>query len=239
MLNGNLYPGIKVINQNFDRPKYPDHPELYQVRYDTQHDFIRALRETFPELYGFIKEQVQIRDAVKNQGGKLPNIKVPQPLRSSLSFYSTADPNIWEAIPITHYDFREARIQLSLVGTEDAGFENMLLMDNDATVVKEPHLVKIRKLDRNVCLNLKELYGYRCQVCGQLIMSPYGEKPVVDAHHIDPFVKSLNNNFSNVMILCPNHHRVVHTYNPIFHVKTKVFEYPNGYKERLVLNRHL
>ena len=65
------------------------------------------------------------------------------------------------------------------------------------------------------------------------------DKPVVDAHHIDFFTQSLNNNYNNVIILCPNHHRVVHTYQPLFKRQTKLFEYPNGYKEKVLLNFHL
>lgn len=40
ILGGKVYSGIKVINQNFDREKYPDHPELYQKRYDNVRDLI-------------------------------------------------------------------------------------------------------------------------------------------------------------------------------------------------------
>lgn len=239
LLNGKVYSGIKVINQRFDRIKYPDHPELYQVRYDTQHEFILALRSAFPELFSFINEQIQIRKAIKKPEKPLPNIKIPDELRASLSFYSTDDPNVWEAVPVTQNDYKEAGKRLYESAIDEVSLESMLLTDPDATIVKEPHLVKVRKLDYNVCKNLKELYGYRCQVCGQLIMSPYGEKPIADAHHIAPFVKSLNNNYSNVMVLCPNHHRVVHTYNPVFHSKIKIFEYPNGYREGLFLNKHL
>lgn len=47
------------------------------------------------------------------------------------------------------------------------------------------------------------------------------------------------NNFNNIMILCPNHHRIIHAYNPIFKLKNKEFLYPNGYKEGLLLNLHL
>lgn len=41
------------------------------------------------------------------------------------------------------------------------------------------------------------------------------------------------------MILCPNHHRIIHAYNPTFKLKNKEFLYPNGYKEGLLLNLHL
>lgn len=239
LMNGRIYSGIKVINQNFDRNKYPDHPEMYQVRYDNIHEFLQALRYEFSDLYNFINEQMQIKRIMKERGEITPNIKIPQELKSSLSFYTTDNPNVWEAVPITSSDYQEAKRQLSELAIPENNFEDMLLTDNNATIVEENHLIKIRKLDRNVCLNLKKLYNFRCQICGQLISAPYGDKPVVDAHHIDFFTQSLNNNYNNVIILCPNHHRVVHTYQPLFKRQTKLFEYPNGYKEKVLLNFHL
>lgn len=239
LLNGNIYSGIRVINQNFNRNKYPDHPEMYQVRYDNMHGFLQALRSEFSDLYHFINEQIQIKKIMKERGKSTPNIKIPNELKASLSFYTTDNPNIWEAVSITANDFEETKRQISASSMNESIFENMLLTDVDATIIQEPHFVKVRKLDRNVCLNLKKLYCYRCQICGQQISVPYGDKPVIDAHHIDYFTKSLNNNYSNVLIVCPNHHRIIHTYNPVFKVQSKEFVYPNGYKEGLTLNRHL
>lgn len=239
LLNGNIYSGIRVINQNFDRNKYPDHPEMYQVRYDNMHGFLQALRSEFSGLYHYINEQMQIKKMMKERGESTPNIKIPKELKASLSFYTTDNPNIWEAVSITTNDFNEARKQISVLSMNESLFENMLLTDVDATIIEEPHFVKVRKLDRNVCLNLKKLYCYRCQICGQQISASYGDKPVIDAHHIDYFTKSLNNNYSNVLIVCPNHHRIIHAYNPVFKVQNKEFVYPNGYKEGLVLNMHL
>lgn len=239
LFNGTIYSGVKVINQNFDRSKYPDHPEMYQVRYDNMHDFLNALRSEFSDLYRFIDEQIKIKKAMKERGENMPNIKIPQELKSSLSFYTTDNPNVWEAIPITAYEYIEAKRQLSELSINENTFESLLLTDDNATVVREKHLVKIRKIDRNVCLNLKKLYSYRCQICGRLISEPYGDKPVVDAHHIDFFTQSLNNNYNNVMILCPNHHRIVHVYRPLFNKRTKFYEYSNGYKEKLLINFHL
>lgn len=136
-------------------------------------------------------------------------------------------------------DYQEAKKQMSKLAITENIFENMLLTDNDATIIQEPHLVKVRKLDRNVCSNLKKLYNYKCQICGHSISTPYGDKPVIYARHINFFTQSLSNNYSNVMILCPNHHRIVHVYRPLFNTQTKSFEYPNRYKEKILLNLHL
>lgn len=41
------------------------------------------------------------------------------------------------------------------------------------------------------------------------------------------------------MIVCPNHHAIIHDLNPIFDFVQKQFHYPNGYVEGLAINLHL
>lgn len=86
--------------------------------------------------------------------------------------------------------------------------------------------------------NLKLLYGYRCQICGKLIGEEFGSH-IAEAHHIDYFVNSLNNDSSNQMIVCPNHHSIIHDANPVFDWKRVVYIYKNGIEWHLLLNKHL
>lgn len=97
---------------------------------------------------------------------------------------------------------------------------------------------KIRKLTTTILQDLKVLYGYRCQICGQYIGEKY-DSNLIYAHHIEYFTKSLNNNTNNIMILCPNHHGIIHDKNPTYNAQDKTFLYPNGYVEGLKLNGHL
>ena len=241
ILNGTIYSNIQLKNLNFNRTKYATHVEMYQVRYSPSSEFTKALRATFPELYAYIKNCQDIKDRLKMMGQKSENIKVPDDMRCSVAFYETDSANVWEAVPIFSNDYKEVKKTIHTISADETRYEQVLLNDEDACIVKEQHWVKVRKLDRNVCQNLKQLYGYRCQICGQLITAPYtdGDEKVIDAHHIVPFTESCNNNFSNIMILCPNHHRVVHACHPVFKVRTKEFVFPNGYHEKLKLNKHL
>ena len=112
------------------------------------------------------------------------------------------------------------------------------IKDETSTIVEVQKTSKIRKLNRKIGEYLKELYGYRCQICGCLIGEEYGSH-IAEAHHIDYFVKSLNNNADNQMIVCPNHHRIIHDANPAFDRSEILYVYPNGYREKLQLNKHL
>ena len=238
---GQYFSEIQVINQNFNRKKYADHVEMYQVRYNPTNGFAKALRNAFPELTAYVQTQQQLREQMRKKGEKPSNIKIPEELRCSIAFYETTTKNCWEAIPVFSQDFRSVKENIKEYTTDEMAYEESLLNDENADLVCEQRWVKIRKLDRHVCLNLKKLYQYRCQVCGELITAPYasGDEKVIDAHHIDPFTKSLNNNFSNIMILCPNHHRVIHACHPDFSRTKKELIFPNGYHEKLKLNLHL
>lgn len=99
-------------------------------------------------------------------------------------------------------------------------------------------VIKERILNRQIITSLKQLYRNRCQICGRTTMDKYGVS-IVEAHHIDPFSTSLNNDAINIMILCPNHHRLVHAAKATFDVETLTLHYANGYVEALNLNYHL
>ena len=68
---------------------------MYQVRYDNMNDFLQALRSEFSDLYKFIDEQMKIKKIMKERGENMSNIKILQELKSSLSFYTTDNPNVW------------------------------------------------------------------------------------------------------------------------------------------------
>ena len=75
-----------------------------------------------------------------------------------------------------------------------------------------------------------------------LFRSVIGEKygsHIAEAHHIDYFVNSLNNDANNQMIVCPNHHSVIHDANPVFDRRRMVYRFDNGVEERISLNKHL
>lgn len=115
---------------------------------------------------------------------------------------------------------------------------NYDVTDEEAGITVNMQFVKIRKLNRKIGQNLKLLYGYRCQICGRLIGEEFGAH-IAETHHIDYFVKSLNNDASNQMVVCPNHHSIIHDADPTFDRKNTVYIYPNGTQQKLVLNVHL
>lgn len=94
ILNHKIYTDIQVINQNFNREKYPNHPEMYQVRYSPQHEFSQALRMLFSEITNYVDYKLVQNNILKTQGIKTTNIKIPEEMRCSIAFYTTENPNI-------------------------------------------------------------------------------------------------------------------------------------------------
>ena len=110
--------------------------------------------------------------------------------------------------------------------------------DKSSGIEKRLQIVKIRKLNRKIGENLKLLDGYRCQICGQVIGEKYGSH-IAEAHHIDYFVNSLNNDANNQMIVCPNHHSIIHDAHPVFDRRRMVYRFDNGAEEKITINKHL
>lgn len=238
MLYGTPF-AAKLQNLAFDRKKWPGHADIYQVRYPKNKEFASALQRAFPTSYGFVEAQTMVNRLHREQTGVRRNVSIPTDLREYLALFRTADPSVWMAEIVTKQESEEFGKSVSAQNVSEEQFEYLLKNDEHAGIIFLPRLVKVRELDRSVCDNLKILYGFRCQICGQLVAEKYGGK-VIEAHHIDPFTRSLNNNYDNIVVLCPNHHRIVHVCHPEFLRRdSPSFLFPNGLCEALLLDKHL
>ena len=110
--------------------------------------------------------------------------------------------------------------------------------DSNAHIINTIKASKNRVFDVKIQHSLKGLYEYRCQICGARAIEMYGVD-VSEAHHIQPFSLTANNDAKNVMIVCPDHHRIIHKAKPVFNYYQKAFLYDNGREDRLMYNIHL
>lgn len=85
-------------------------------------------------------------------------------------------------------------------------------VDSGAAVdIERPQRVetKVNRIVRDTTIvdELKELYGYKCQVCGDMRRRD-GSEPYAEGHHIRPLGDSPPgpDKRSNIIVLCPNHH---------------------------------
>ena len=207
----------KLINQAFNQEKYPTHGDVVQIRYN------KALASLLREKFSATLQRLQ--------NGQTP---IPVEERETLCLYATPVEGDLLADCVTAGESAQAAAELRQLDEWSAE----TAVDSTASIVLSTGTRKIRRLSRSIGDSLKQLYDCRCQICGQKIGEPYGSR-LIHAHHIDYFIRSLNNDADNILIVCPNHHAVIHDRNPEFIRADKIYRYPNGYTEGLKLNKHL
>lgn len=74
---------------------------------------------------------------------------------------------------------------------------------------------------------------------GGFIMQKTVDRSLLPLQYIDDFTRSQNNDSTNIIIISPNYHRIIHKNNPRFNRKKFQFEFENGEVLRLKLYEHL
>lgn len=223
-----------IINSNFDKKFNEAHPgDILQIRY--KKELKEALITAFADSYKYFIEKREIEKRARTD----KRIKLPEDRREYLALYSTGRDDLFFMEAIYTEDMASVAEMTKNKSEETVEAElNFELEDNSATIIESTRTAKIRRLNKKIGDNLKELYGYRCQICGKMHGEPYACH-VVEAHHIIYFVSSLNNDANNQLIVCPNHHRIIHKTNPRWDQRKLAYTYPNGFIEGLSLNYHL
>ena len=231
-LDGKSYKA-SIINIDYSK-KFNRKSDIFQIRYSRNGELAQALQKRFMSSYRYLEFMRKIR-----KPGDRKMLRLPDDEKEFLAVYTTEYDDSYIFEPIVKNDFSIARKYF--LKFDERVFEersDIKITDPDASIEERTQIAKVRKLDRSIGENLKQLYGYRCQICGKLIGEEYSAH-VVEAHHIEYFVKSLNNDASNQMIVCPNHHSIIHDVNPVFDRTRKLYVYKNGMTEGLLLNKHL
>lgn len=110
--------------------------------------------------------------------------------------------------------------------------------DSRATIKVKPTDSKIRIYNTSIIKQLKKLYGGCCQLCGQHPM-PNHDVDICEAHHIAYFSETQNNDASNIIVVCPNHHRLLHKLNPVFDPEYGRFHFEDGKNIEIKFDLHL
>ena len=229
-LNGKSYPA-QIRNLKLDQ-KW--NRQMMQIRYSKNGELSKALQGCFLRSYEYLKRMRDLREK-----GDRSIIRVPEDNKEYLAIYTTEYDDSYVLETIGAEDMQVLRD--TLAGHSERILEaefNFDVTDDTAGFKEKQQIIKIRKLNKKIGDNLKRLYRYRCQICGKIIGESYGSH-VAEAHHIDYFVKSLNNDASNQIIVCPNHHSIIHDVDPEFDRRRLLYVYANGFEEKLMINKHL
>ena len=223
----------QLKNQGFDRTKYDGHADVIQIRYSEGSEIVTRLREVFSSTWNYVES---IKNLPENINRKF-TIRIPEEHQEFLALGTTDLPNVFVADCITTAVKAEVKTEVSTMSELDfEAFEPR--EDKSAGIKQVTRLQKVRQLDRSIGDSLKLLYDYRCQMTGEKVGDEHNAL-VVEAHHIIPFTESMNNDTSNIIILSPSYHRIIHKAKPVFDRPSLSFHFPNGLVERVKIDKHL
>ena len=132
------------------------------------------------------------------------------------------------------YDLRD-EFGPTLVRETIVNYDAIVTHEKPRTIVVLAHEEFYR--DALLSESLKSIYDHRCQICGMNFRVKYDE-PFAETHHIKPLGEGGLDLGENIIVICPNHHRIVHKTNPEFNRAKFLYRYPNGLEERLILPDH-
>ena len=234
LVDGMFY-DAKLKNQNFKQHNWVGHKDIIQIRYAKQSPLSKKLREVFWQSYEYIFAKKQLIENKNRQ------VRLPDNIQEFIRLYTTSSKDVLCIECCTNSDYQQLAETLKNIPEEvyEVNDDDKFFMaDKYASIEEKQRIVKYRKIDRNIISSLKKLYDYCDQISGEKIGDKYGDS-VVEAHHIDYFTRSQNNDSSNIIIISPNYHRIIHKNNPIFNRHKFQFEFDNGEKLPLKLYDHL
>lgn len=223
----------QLKNQGFDREKYDGHADVIQIRYNENSPIAKKLRTIFYSTWDYVETEKSLPGNI----GRRYTIKIPKERQEYLAISCSDIANIFIADCITSSFKSDAIMDLSSI--EELDFETFQPReDSSAKIIEKERIQKVRHLDRSIGDSLKRLYDFHCQMTGERVGDSYNTL-VVEAHHIIPFTTSLNNDTSNIIIVSPSYHRIIHAAKPDWIPEILAFKYPNGLIEKVMLNKHL
>ncbi len=230
MFGGEVF-NTKINNIGFNPTKF-NHTEILQFKYDSNKMLLGKLQEVFEKEYRYCLEERSERPEGSNK-----KINIADKFDTQIIVYGTSESDLFVWEPVFEDVIKQSKEEIAQMTEEE--FESFVeRQDPFATVVRKSVMQNVRKLDRSIGESLKMTYGYRCQMTGEYVGELQGVS-CVEAHHIIPFVESLDNSTDNLMVLSPNYHRIIHKAKPHFNRKSLSFEFPNGLVEKVKLNMHL
>jgi predicted restriction endonuclease len=131
----------------------------------------------------------------------------------------------------------EAALEKSFESGEDALRETVLEHHSGVSERRRLLLQRSYRRNRTLVTELHELYAGRCQLCGFDPPLLYCVSACC-GHHVNYLSRGGRDEQGNLMLVCPNHHEVIHATNAVFDFKDLHYVFPNGRREPLVLNKH-
>ena len=123
----------------------------------------------------------------------------------------------------------DVELENSILNMNDEKFKEYIKsLDSSASIDTVEKCVKVRKYNKKLIDDMKIRAQGKCQICG---LGNEHEVSIVEAHHIKKFSLTQNNKPENILILCPNHHRLIHKTKAIIDIDKAEVDYRDGTTE--------
>jgi len=97
-------------------------------------------------------------------------------------------------------------------------------------------ITEVTRRDRDLVEHLRELYTGECQICGWAPRRTY-KTELCEAHHIRWLSRGGSDALTNLVLVCPNHHRAIHRCDAPFDFGCNAFLFATA-REPLVRLQH-
>jgi 5-methylcytosine-specific restriction protein A len=94
----------------------------------------------------------------------------------------------------------------------------------------------IATLSRQHVLELRDIYNGCCQICAWSPRAVYGND-ICEAHHVQWISRGGIDALSNLVLVCPNHHRAIHRFDAPYDWADNTFQF-GASSEALMLQKH-
>ncbi|WP_321993973.1 HNH endonuclease signature motif containing protein [Clostridium butyricum] len=128
----------------------------------------------------------------------------------------------------------EVEVESSINKMSDEQFIKYIKsLDSSASLETVKKCVKIRKYNKKLIDDMKKRANNTCQVCGCTCGNEHGVS-IAEAHHINKFSLTQNNKPENILILCPNHHRLIHKSKAVIDIDAGIVTYGDGTNDKFI-----
>ncbi len=111
IINNELFDAV-LVNQNFNKIKFPNHKDIIQIRYSDQSRIVQKLREIFHESYDYFAAQRQVLSKTRRQ------LILPSDIHEFIRLYSTNDPDVFNLECNTNYEYNQVSDILGIMPEE-------------------------------------------------------------------------------------------------------------------------
>jgi hypothetical protein len=134
----------------------------------------------------------------------------------------------------------EERLEVLVSQADEPAVEALLQEEPSGLAASRKRYLMSRAIsrDRTLTYAMRELYEGQCQICRWSPRSIY-EQDVCETHHVQWLSRGGRDAESNLVVICPNHHRAIHRCDAQFDWEQYSFVFSPKHMEPLAVRKHL